>query len=114
MIRQFLMDRLCLNGGKAEDKPDKDIKTLQAFTKVYCRQHHGTRGDLCPECDDLLQYAIQRRERCPYDPKPACKNCQTHCYKPEYRQKIREVMKFSGIYFVKRGRIDWMIKYFLT
>jgi hypothetical protein len=46
------------------------------------------------------------------DPKPKCKDCPVHCYKSEYRRRIKEVMRFSGIYFVKRGRVDWLIKYF--
>ena len=25
-----------------------------------------------------------------------CRNCKVHCYKPEMREKIREVMRYSG------------------
>jgi hypothetical protein len=28
--------------------------------------------------------------------KTFCSNCKVHCYKPEMREKIREVMRFSG------------------
>lgn len=93
---------------------DKDIETLAAFIDVYCRNKHQPADGQkrCAECEALLQYAIMRRARCPYDPKPACKHCVTHCYKPEYRQRIKEIMKFSGIYFIKRGRLDWLIKYY--
>ena len=56
--------------------------------------------------------ALDRLDRCPQDPKPKCKDCAVHCYKPEYRRRIRAVMKFSGLYFVKRGRVDWLWKYF--
>lgn len=97
-----------------KDNLDQDIATLAAFIDVFCRKHHTPLPGLprCPECEELLQYAIERRARCPYDPKPACKHCVTHCYKPEYRQRIRKIMRFSGIYFIKRGRLDWLIKYF--
>jgi len=92
---------------------DREIKVLKRFVEVYCRKHHGTDGNgPCEECADLLQYAQKRVEKCPYDPKPKCKDCTTHCYKPEYRQKIRSVMRFSGIYFVRRGRLDWLVRYF--
>jgi len=30
------------------------------------------------------------------------------------RQRIKEVMKYSGKYYVKRGRLDWLVKYFLA
>ena len=28
--------------------------------------------------------------------KTFCSNCKVHCYKPEIRQRIKEVMRFSG------------------
>lgn len=94
---------------------EKNRKVLEAFIQVYCCKKHGSKkGDLCDECNDLYEYACGRVKRCPYDPKPKCKQCPTHCYKPEYRTKIKEVMRFSGMYFVKRGRIDWLIFYFFS
>lgn len=87
---------------------------LKQFTEIYCRDHHGSpKGQLCQECRELLLYAKGRLERCPYDPKPACKDCPTHCYKREMRDRVRRIMRYSGIYFVKRGRLDWLVKYFL-
>jgi hypothetical protein len=67
---------------------------------------------LCPECSKFLRYGLTLRLRCPYDPKPMCKKCTTHCYKGEYKLKIREIMKFSGIYLVKHGRLDMLYYYF--
>lgn len=96
---------------KAE-RIERDNQVLHAFIRVYCRENHGSAG-LCPECAELLAYALKRNEKCPLDPKPRCKKCAVHCYKPEMRAKIKEVMKFSGIYFLKRGRLDWVYKYFL-
>jgi hypothetical protein len=94
---------------------DRDMEIIETFTHIYCRKHHARRSDggLCPECRDLVDYARARREKCPYDPKPKCKECPTHCYKPSYRERMRAVMRFSGMYFVKRGRLDWLFKYFL-
>lgn len=67
---------------------------------------------LCPECSKFLRYGLTMRLRCPYDPKPMCKKCTTQCYKGEYKLKIREIMKFSGIYLVKHGRLDMLYHYF--
>ncbi len=73
---------------------------LEQFVEIYCwKKHRRARGELCDDCRDLLDYSSQRLTGCPHDPKPACKACQTHCYKPEYRQRIKDVMKFSGTYF---------------
>ncbi len=90
----------------------KSKKTITAFIHVYCKCHHHTDGKyLCTECSELLNYAITRLSKCPYDPKPKCKECPTHCYKPDCRERIREVMRFSGMYYVKRGRLDWLLYY---
>jgi len=62
----------------------------------YCLNHHEGNG-LCADCNDLLMYAVKRNENCPHGAgKPVCSSCEIHCYKKEYRKKIREVMKFSG------------------
>jgi hypothetical protein len=92
---------------------EREIETLQAFIRVYCEKRHAiTKGTLCADCDELLGYGTMRLTKCPYDPKPKCKECETHCYKPEPRRKVQEVMRFSGLYFVKRGRVDWLWRYF--
>lgn len=101
---------------------DQDIRVLLAFITVYCRCHHTNQKQaliknqpvkLCPECLSLANYAVKRRDLCPKDPKPACKNCNTHCYSPQNRRAIKEIMKFSGIYFIKRGRLDYLWHYFM-
>ena len=112
-------------------KEIKDLRVLAQFTSVYCRVHHPDQEKLpleqdvsgvsalkvhkypvCDECREFLYYAIERRLRCPLDPRPICKHCPVHCYKPDYRQKVREVMRFSGKYLMKRGRLDLLWHYF--
>ena len=96
----------------------KDEKILKKFIAVYCRENHLKKGrkeykdGYCKECYELLEYSLQRLHACPLDPKPQCKHCKIHCYKPQMRQKIKEVMKFSGMYFLKHGRLDWVFHYF--
>ena len=103
---------------KKEKRIKKDEKVLRAFIKTYCRENHlkkgaaEVNGGYCGECHKLLQYALKRNEKCPLDPKPKCKDCEIHCYVAENRQKIRDVMRFSGQYYIKRGRIDWLFHYF--
>ncbi len=94
---------------------DKHVKILRQFVSVFCRKKHGQRADgLCESCRDLLRYARQRLDKCPFDPKPKCKDCLVHCYAQAYRARIKEVMRFSGMHFVKRGRLDWLVRYFLS
>ena len=40
-----------------------------------------------------------------------CKKCETQCYHGDYKAKIREVMKFSGMYMIKHGRVDMLYHY---
>ena len=65
---------------------------------LYCRkQHHTLRGSLCPECQQLHDYALARIEHCPFmETKTFCSACKVHCYQPEMREKIRTVMRWAG------------------
>lgn len=98
--------------GSIVDKREKDGYILRQFVHIYCRGKHKTpKGELCADCQDLLSYALKRLERCPQDPKPACKHCETHCYKPAYREKIRQVMRYSGKRLILYGRLDLLYHY---
>ena len=45
----------------------------------------------------IFDYANMRSNKCPFmETKTFCSNCKVHCYKPEMREKIREVMRYSG------------------
>ena len=76
----------------------REWRTLDAMIAISCRDLHGTRrGRLCAGCDELRGYAHQRLTRCPFRPdKPTCANCKVHCYKPEMRERVRQVMRHAG------------------
>lgn len=74
----------------------REEKTLQAMVRIYCRAHHGGE-EICEGCTELLRYAHFRLERCPFgEEKPTCAQCPIHCYKPEPREQVRQVMRFAG------------------
>lgn len=76
---------------------EREKKTIALMVRMSCRAFHDSPKVLCPECADLLHYALQRIEHCRYGvEKPTCVNCPTHCYKPEMRDNIRRVMRFAG------------------
>ena len=79
-------------------KREREKRMVSEMIALWCRAKHGTRdGELCPECAELAAYARLRSEMCPFmEEKTFCSNCKVHCYKPEMREKIREVMRFSG------------------
>ena len=71
-------------------------KTVELMIRLYCRRKEGNK-ELCPQCLELLEYARMRLSRCPFgENKTTCRLCPVHCYKPEMREKIRVVMRFSG------------------
>jgi hypothetical protein len=78
-------------------KREREKELVSQMIALYCKKQHHTKGALCPECAALRDYARQRSEKCPFmESKTFCSNCKVHCYKPEMREKIREVMRFSG------------------
>ena len=116
---------------RLDDKKVRELVVLADFISIFCRENHqaGDKGNFpikddrlrqalgdkelvfCQDCTKLLNHGTAKLLLCPYDPKPMCKKCETHCYAPGYREKIRQVMKFSGWYLVKHGRLDLMIHY---
>lgn len=80
-----------------QDKRQQEKQMVSQMITLYCRRTHHTRGALCPDCAALNQYACARSDRCPFmETKTFCSNCRVHCYKPDMREKIRIVMRFSG------------------
>ena len=109
-------------------KERKDLRILALFTSIYCKSQHPAEqkpllgmplslGNLaryhcCDHCQDFLRYAIERRLKCPLVEKPTCKHCTLHCYRPGHREKVREIMRFSGKALIRRGRLDLLWHYF--
>ena len=80
-------------------KKRNDEKLLVSeMIALYCRkQHHSPKENLCPECQQLHDYALARIEHCPFmETKIFCSACKVHCYKPEMREHIRTVMRWAG------------------
>jgi hypothetical protein len=74
----------------------REKKTLKFMIDLYCRKKHGGK-EFCPECMEVSEYAGQRLEKCLFgEKKPVCGKCKVHCYKPDMREKIRGIMKYSG------------------
>ncbi|WP_300725986.1 nitrous oxide-stimulated promoter family protein [uncultured Bacteroides sp.] len=75
---------------------EREKRTVEQMVRLYCRYKEGNK-ELCPSCAGLLQYALARLSHCPFgEGKPTCRKCTVHCYKPEMKEKIRAVMRFSG------------------
>lgn len=76
---------------------EQEKKTVSRMILIYCMAKHDSKGLLCESCRQLEQYAQERLSKCRFgDKKPTCERCPVHCYKPEMREKIRLVMRYSG------------------
>ncbi len=76
---------------------DREKKTIKTMINMHCHDRHNTGNAACDDCRQLLNYARERLDKCPYqEEKPTCAKCPIHCYKPEMREKVRSVMKYSG------------------
>lgn len=90
-----------------ERKRAIEVDVMTEMIDLYCRGHsHAHRTQeypaegipaLCPDCQQLLEYARARIIRCPrMDVKSFCSACPVHCYGTDMRARIREVMRYSG------------------
>ncbi|QSH92194.1 nitrous oxide-stimulated promoter family protein [Treponema medium] len=86
---------------------EDEIRLVDSMIDLYAAAH---RHDLSksdskvietavPDAEALKAYTHKRIEQCRYrgkQEKPFCNVCPVHCYKPEMRQQIRAVMRYSG------------------
>lgn len=86
-----------LDSRAIEKKRQQEQKVMDQMIRIYCRgKHHQKRG-LCEECGQLREYAALRTQKCPFmETKTFCSACRVHCYTPQMRERVRQVMKYSG------------------
>lgn len=78
-------------------KIKKEKEMVLFMITLFCYKKHKTSASLCENCNSLVSYAYERIEHCPFmKTKTFCSNCKTHCYNTSMREKIKEVMAFSG------------------
>src|SRR5512144_2139692 len=75
----------------------RELATIRAMARIYCRDRHRGGRDLCAECDELMAYATRRLDRCVFgEDKPTCANCKVHCYSATMRERVRTMMRYAG------------------
>ena len=47
-------------------KMELENRTDEAMIEIFCHRQHGNREGLCSECRELLDYVVQRLEKCPF------------------------------------------------
>ena len=75
---------------------DREKEVVGRMIELYCRKRLGM-AEVSEEYKALEAYAHKRLDMCKFgNNKPNCKKCPIHCYKPEMREKIREIMRWAG------------------
>ena len=75
---------------------DEEKAVVEQMIRLYCRCREGN-AELCPQCRELLSYAHLRLSRCRFgEGKPTCQQCPVHCYRPDMRRRISQVMRWAG------------------
>lgn len=97
-----------MNDNKISKLPGRlrrESKTVEAMIAIFCKKRHKSQY-ICEDCRKLRDYALERLEKCPFgNDKPTCVKCPIHCYRPVMREKISEVMRYSGPRMIYRHPI---------
>ncbi|WP_455520983.1 nitrous oxide-stimulated promoter family protein [Parvimonas micra] len=79
-----------------EKKRDREKKVISEMVKLYCRKNHKKR-ELCDECKEVLNYSLKRIDNCQcVETKLFCSSCKFSLYSPRDKEKVKQIMKFSG------------------
>ena len=75
----------------------REERTIRAMVGIYCRGHHAPDSPPCEDCAELLDYALERLQHCPWGAhKTTCAACPVHCYRPEMQDRVQRVMRYAG------------------
>ena len=80
-----------------KSRREREKIIVYEMIRMYCAGNHSGGKVLCGECLGLADYSGKRLLSCMYgDSKPVCKECPVHCYSPQRREQMRQVMRYSG------------------
>lgn len=88
-------------------KRENEKKTMLCMIEIYCMNNHKeyhkfynkTFGgkNICKECENIYNYASIRTDKCKFiDTKTFCSACSSQCYNKDMKEKIKNIMHFSG------------------
>lgn len=75
---------------------EEEKQTIEQMIRLYCLRKEKNKY-LCTNCQELLEYAHTRLNRCRFgDKKTTCKKCLVHCYHPERKKEMQRIMRYVG------------------
>jgi hypothetical protein len=77
-------------------RTNREKKTVKKMIELFCKINHKC-NELCDDCKYIMNYSFSKLDKCPFgSEKPTCLNCIIHCYQTGQRERVREIMRFSG------------------
>lgn len=79
------------------DRLSMEKEIVAKMICIYCKNNHSNKKELCNDCKEVLEYALNRIDHCKYSKdKDFCSNCKIKCYNKNMGERIRKVMRYSG------------------
>lgn len=98
---------MCYKKNKLYKKRENEKKVMFYMINLYCKHYHKdyqkicskTFGSkpLCKECEEIYNYSTDRTDKCIFiETKTFCSACPRQCYKINIKNKVKQIMSFSG------------------
>jgi hypothetical protein len=76
---------------------EREFIIVRSMIRMFCANKHGSGSSLCNSCNQLERYAAKKLDNCKFgENKPVCKDCKIHCYSPNEKESMRQVMRWAG------------------
>ena len=87
-----------------KNRRDFEKEIFAEMVLLYCHHHGHARDDVhksapepCSNCREIIDYGIHRINVCKFgDAKKFCSQCTVHCFRPDMRSAVQQIMRFSG------------------
>ena len=83
----------------AEAAEETLMLALRTSDGLDIAEYNKTFGgkNICKECENIYNYASIRTDKCKFiDTKTFCSACSSQCYNKDMKEKIKNIMHFSG------------------
>ncbi|MCY6345883.1 nitrous oxide-stimulated promoter family protein [Bacteroides hominis] len=78
----------------SKNRIDQEKRVVELMIRLYCRKKEKN-VTLCPNAKSCFAMRMPGWTAA-FGRKEACKQCSVHCYKPAMRERMKQVMRFSG------------------
>lgn len=90
------------------DRIEQEKTTMRLMVSLYGK-HCSKPAASAQELEALAAYAARRLDHCHWgQQKPNCHDCPVHCYAPQQRELMRQVMRWTGPRMLRYAPIEAM------